>query len=61
MLVLLAGAMIPFFWVPILIWLAWRFTKRRSRAAGPGSGPINRLAARTRTQKRDQAGAVEAS
>lgn len=38
-LVLFAGAMIPFFWVPILIWLAWRFTKRRSEAAGPGSGP----------------------
>ena len=28
--VLLAGAVIPFFWVPILIWLAWRYTKRRS-------------------------------
>jgi hypothetical protein len=29
-LVLLAGAIIPFFWVPILMWLAWRYAKRRS-------------------------------
>ncbi len=36
-LVLFAGAVIPFLWVPILIWLAWRFTKRRSEAAGSGS------------------------
>ena len=36
-LVLFAGAVIPFLWVPILIWLAWRFTKRRSDAAGSDS------------------------
>ncbi len=36
-LVLFAGAVIPFLWVPILIWLAWRLTKRRSEAAGSGS------------------------
>jgi len=33
-LVLFAGAIIPFFWVPILIWLAWRYTKRRNDADG---------------------------
>ena len=30
MLILVAGAVLPFFWVPILVWLAWRFSKRRT-------------------------------
>lgn len=29
-LILVAGAVLPFFWVPILVWLAWRFSKRRT-------------------------------
>jgi hypothetical protein len=29
-LILAAGALIPFFWAPILIWLGWRFIKRRA-------------------------------
>ncbi len=38
LLVLLAGALIPFFWVPILIWIAWRFSKRRTDGEATGSG-----------------------
>ena len=37
-LILFAGALIPFFWVPILIWLGWRFIKRRTNADAAGSG-----------------------
>ena len=35
--VLLAGALIPFFWVPLVFWLLWRM--RRTRLVGPSSGP----------------------
>lgn len=37
-LILFAGALIPFFWVPILIWLGWRFIKRRTNAEAAASG-----------------------
>jgi hypothetical protein len=37
-LILFAGALIPFFWVPILLWLGWRFIKRRTKADAAGSG-----------------------
>lgn len=36
-LILAAGALIPFFWVPIVLWLAWRFLRRRSNAEAPSS------------------------
>jgi hypothetical protein len=38
-LILMAGALIPFFWVPILFWLGWRFMKRRTDTDESGSGP----------------------
>jgi len=37
MLVLFAGAIIPFFWVPIVLWLAWRFMRRRMDAPEPAT------------------------
>ena len=37
--ILMAGALIPFLWVPILLWLGWRFMKRRTDALESGSGP----------------------
>jgi len=39
LLVLFAGALIPFFWVLILFWLGWRFMKRRADADESGSRP----------------------
>ena len=36
--ILMAGAVIPFLWVPILLWLGWRFLKRRTDALESSSG-----------------------
>ena len=38
-LILFAGAIIPFFWVPILVWLAWRLMKRRPKATVTAAPP----------------------
>ena len=37
-LVLFAGAIIPFFWVPVLVWLAWRFMRRRNEDGAVDAG-----------------------
>ena len=57
-LVLLAGAIIPFFWVPILIWLAWRYSKRRSAKGRvtPSQSANSPEAAQTASDESDQNG-----
>ena len=49
-LILMAGALIPFFWVPILLWLGWRFMKRRTDTDESGSGPTSGSAAGALTE-----------
>ena len=44
-LILIAGALIPFFWVPILLWLGWRFMKRRTEDDESRSRPTSGSAA----------------
>ncbi len=38
-LILFAGAILPFFWVPIVGWLIWRFARRRSEERTPTGEP----------------------
>ena len=34
-LILLAGALMPFIWVPLLLWFLWRMWRRRSVSTPP--------------------------
>jgi hypothetical protein len=36
-LILFAGAILPFFWVPIVGWLIWRLARRRPKGAAPAN------------------------
>lgn len=38
-LILVAGAIIPFFWVPIVAWLVWRLIRRRTEETGAAATP----------------------
>lgn len=38
-LILFAGAILPFFWVPILGWLIWRLARRRPEGTAPANSP----------------------
>jgi hypothetical protein len=38
-LILFAGAVLPFFWVPIVVWVIWRFARRRPEETVPANRP----------------------
>ena len=45
-LVLLAGALLPFIWVPVLAWFGWRYLRRRAvDEPGPASDEESKVPA----------------
>jgi hypothetical protein len=57
-LILFAGAILPFFWVPIAAWFVWRLTRRRSREQTSANGPTT-VPAETTTTEDDEETDVE--